>query len=130
MRVHRTVGAIAFLSTALLMGCGGGTVRDPMRPGSGFGAPVQLTVQNNDFNDAVVYANWSGGVRDRVGLFTGKTKQTMSFPWRGDMVVFEVDFIAGDILTIEPIDVQAGDHLDLVLQAESSSRGRDSRFPL
>ena len=52
------------------------------------GQPIQLTVENNDFNDAVVYANWQGSVRHRVGLFTGKTKQTVTFPWRGDIVQF------------------------------------------
>jgi len=116
------MGAVALLYTSLLVGCGGGggELRDPMQPYGGLGAPVQLTVQNNDFNDAVIYANWQGGVRDRVGLFTGKTSQTVSFPWRGDFVTFQVDFIAGAVFDVDPIDVQAGDHLDLVLLAESA----------
>ena len=122
MRGHRVVCTVVVLATGLMLGCGSGVVRDPMRPGSGFGSPIQLTVQNNDFNDAVVYANWQGSVRQRVGLFTGKTKQTVTLPWRGDVVQFEVDFIAGSAFFVDPIDVQAGDHLDIVLMAESSKR--------
>lgn len=123
MSGHRAVCTMAALATVLTLGCSsGGMVRDPMRPGSGFGGPVRLTVQNNDFNDAVVYANWQGSVRHRVGLFTGKTEQTVTLEWRGDVVQFEVDFIAGSAFFIDPIDVQAGDHLDIVLMAESSKR--------
>jgi hypothetical protein len=124
MMSYRAFSAVAVLSTTLMMGCGGsGPIRDPMRPGSGVNAPVRLTVQNNDFNDAVIYADWEGGLRDRVALFTGKTSQTASFPWRSDVVQFYVDFIAGDQFMIEPIPVQPGDHLDIVLLAESSSGG-------
>ena len=122
MSGHRVVCTIAALATVLTLGCSGGMVRDPMRPGNGFGGPVQLTVENNDFNDAVVYANWQGSVRHRVGLFTGKTTQTVTLEWRGDVVQVEVDFIAGSAFFVDPIDVQAGDHLDIVLMAESSKR--------
>ena len=77
--------------------------------------PVQLTVQNNRFEDATIHALWKGGAKRRVGVVTGMTSQTFTFEWVSEEVRFEVDFVAAGDYTVEPIDVQAGDHLDLVI---------------
>jgi hypothetical protein len=83
--------------------------------GRGRSQPVQLTVQNQRFEDAAIYAVWRGGVRQRVGLATGTTSSTFSFEWKADVVQFEVDFIAADGYMVDPIEVSPGDHLDLVI---------------
>ena len=76
---------------------------------------VQLTVLNNRFEDATIHALWQGGAKRRVGVVTGMTSQTFTFEWVSEVVRFEVDFVAADDYMVEPIDVTAGDHLDLVI---------------
>ena len=49
------------------------------------------------------------------GTVTGKTSQTLEFPWRGSAVTFDVDFVGGQGYDVDPIEVDAGDHLSLVL---------------
>ena len=50
-----------------------------------------------------------------MGTVTGKTSQTLEFPWRGSAVTFDVDFVGGQGYDVDPIEVDAGDHLSLVL---------------
>ena len=42
---------------------------------------VLLTVQNDNYSDATIHANW-GGARERLGFVVGKTTQTFTFNWR------------------------------------------------
>ena len=105
----KTRFAVAFFLCASLLGCG---------PRSGLLRPresVQLTVQNNRFEDATIHALWKGGAKRRVGVVTGKTSETFSFERVSDEVQFLVDFVAAEDYTVETIDVQRGDHLDLVI---------------
>ena len=73
-----------------------------------------MTIQNNDFKDAAIYANWSGSTRHRVGLAIGKTSQTFTVEWRSEVVQFD----AGGVVNFDPIEVYEGDHLDLVIMNE------------
>ena len=121
MKIRQVIPGV--LAATLLLGCAGcASVPDPFTPGAGIQRPVQLTVQNNDFNDAVIYANWQGGARHRVGLAVGKTTQTFTFDKQGEVVQFDVDFIAGASIPGDPISVIEGDHFNLVIMNDSSSR--------
>jgi hypothetical protein len=112
--MRRLFRGVAVLWVVLLVGCAG---RRDLGPMLGRGnEPVRLTVQNNRFEDAAIWAIWRGGKRQRVGLATGATATTtFSFDWVSDVVQFEVDFIAADGYMVDPIDVSPGDHLDLVI---------------
>ena len=115
---------IAVLSLALFLGCGGGLVQDPLEPpAKKFGSVVQLTIHNNDFNDAVIYATWSGFGRRRVGTVTGKTSKTLTFDCESHSIRIEADFIAGRSFTTDEIEVYEGDHLDLVIQSDALGDG-------
>ena len=114
---------IAVLSLALFLGCGGGLVQDPLEAVEKFGSVVQLTVHNNDFNDAVIYAMWSGFGRRRVGMVTGKTSKTFTFDLESHSIRIEADFIAGRSFTTDEIDMFEGDHLDLVIQSDALGDG-------
>jgi hypothetical protein len=101
------------LSCAFLVGgCG---PQDPGTIAPRRREPVRLTVQNQRFEDATIHAIWQGGAKRRVGMVTGMTSQTFTMEWLADHVRFEVDFIAAEDYTVEPIDVDDGDHLDLVI---------------
>ena len=112
--MSRLVRGVAVLSAVLLIGCAGRRDLGPML-GRGRDRPVQLTVQNQRFEDAAIYAHWRGGPKRRVGLATGTTSSTFTFDWVADVIQLEVDFIAADGYMVEPIEVSPGDHLDLVI---------------
>lgn len=106
------------IALATSAACGGGP--SPGDLGSPFDRDsadrsVRLTVQNNDFLDAVIYAHWNG-LRQRVGAVTGKTSTTFTMEWRGELVRLEVELIGSDDgYTSEQISVTEGDHLDFVI---------------
>ena len=112
---NRVVLGVALLSASLLLGCSRSSRPAPMFGAARGPESVMVTIQNNDFKDANIYATWSGGMRHRVGLAVGKTSQTFNLEWRSDVVQFEADFIAGRRFTFEPISVYEGDHLELII---------------
>ncbi|MSR35733.1 MAG: hypothetical protein EXR95_03670 [Gemmatimonadetes bacterium] len=95
-------------------GCASGGKPNVYRQ-AGQGQYIQVTVENQNFKDATVYAVWGAGNRDRLGLVTGNTTQTFTVPWKqGDMRV-QVDFIAGDDTVTESMGVNRGDHLQVTI---------------
>jgi hypothetical protein len=105
--------SIALLSLVAMVGCAAGRVRDPLearkRP-----EKVLLTVENDRFEDARIYAVWRGGQERRLGTATGKGSQTFSFDWVDDQIQIRVSFVAkADGYTVDPITVAPGDHLQL-----------------
>ena len=115
---NKVVFGVALLSTSLLLGCARGSRPTPMFGEAAGSGSVMVTIQNNDFKDATIYANWQGMARQRVGLAIGKTSQTFIIEWRADVVQFDADFIAGGRFPFDPIQVYEGDHLDLVIMNE------------
>ena len=75
---------------------------------------VLLTVENNDFRDANIFAFWDG-VRDRVGFVTGKTSRTFRMKWRSEHVQIGVDFVGRGGQRSGNVDVWPGDHLNYVI---------------
>lgn len=86
----------------------------PFAAGGRDGEPVLLTVDNQDYRDATIYANWTG-VRQRLGMVVGKTTETFRMTWQDYDMHLEVDFIGGGAMTTEPIAVSAGEHVDFVI---------------
>jgi hypothetical protein len=115
---NRVVFGVALLSASLLLGCSRGSRPTPMFGAYVGSGSVTVTIQNNDFKDATIYANWSGSTRQRVGLAVGKTSQTFIIEWRSEVVQFDADFIAGRRFPFDPISVYEGDHLDLIIMNE------------
>ena len=110
----RVVFGVA-LSAAIFLGCARSARLGPTFGIAAVDRSVQVTIQNDDFKDATIYANWSGNARKRLGMVTGKTSQTFTIAWHSDSVQFDVDFIAGGTISYEPIDVWEGDHLELFI---------------
>jgi hypothetical protein len=120
----RTIGRFASILAvfALLTGCASTPdTEERVNPfGDGDGAAsedVLLTVENNDFRDASIYANWSG-VRRRVGSVTGKTSETFRMEWRAEEIQLEIDFLGGGDYVSERVPVTQGDHLNFVIMGQ------------
>ena len=96
---------------AALGGCAPSPGPSPM-PRGGSSETLLLTVQNDNYWDATIHANW-GGVRDRVGFVVGKTTETFAFEWRREDVRFDVAFIGDGGWQSEMMVVFPGDHLEL-----------------
>jgi hypothetical protein len=114
MQRFTPLAAVLVLATAA---CAGGSAAPRPDPLVG-PAPeeVLLTVENNDFRDASIFAYWSG-VRQRVGEVTGKTSRTFRMTWRHERVQLGIDFVGGGRLRTGSIDVLQGDHLNFVIPA-------------
>ncbi len=122
MRVRRLVGSLVALGLPLLVAACGALREDtppsPFENGGNAPTNIQITVDNQDWRDATLYVDWNG-VRQRVGTVTGKTTSTFSTPWRDHVVRLDVDFLGGGALPIrDPIQVNAGDHLDFTIMAQ------------
>ena len=89
---------------------------DPFRSGpGGRELPVLLTVDNQDYRDATVWANWNGR-KHRLGMVTGKTTETFEMSWRDYEMWLEVDFIGGgELKTGGRMAVWPGEHLDFII---------------
>lgn len=109
--------AAALLLCVGLSGCAAHQqeVDDPFRISSGDGDDVQLTVENHDFRDATIYAYWNG-MRDRIGMVTGKTTKTFQMRWRSEDLQLRIDFVGGGGHRTETIGVWEGDHLHYVIR--------------
>ena len=117
LRLHGLAGTLVVIGTAA---CAGGTAGpDPFTSGpGGRAAPVLLTVDNQDFRDATIYANWSGRKR-RLGTVTGETSRTFEMEWLDYELSIEVDFLGGgEINTGQRISVLPGEHIDYIIMAQ------------
>ena len=75
---------------------------------------VRITIENVDFRDATIFANWNGA-RRRVGFVVGKTSETFRMRWLGERLHLEVDFVGRGGYRTESIEVLRGDHLNFVI---------------
>lgn len=110
-----TVGLVLALA---LGACASSSDSNVMRMAPGGDEEVRLTVENNDFRDATIYAYWNGA-RQRVGMVTGKTRETFEMRWRSEEIRLQVDFIGGGGLWSDVMDVYQGDHLNFVILPQS-----------
>jgi hypothetical protein len=113
-RATKRVRALVLVLALAAGGCatGGRTVETEM----GASRDVEVTVENQNFKDAVVYAIWGAGPRGRLGMVTGNTTQTFTTAVRGsgEMRV-EVDLIAGNAVVTERIGVYQGEEIHVVI---------------
>jgi hypothetical protein len=115
----RLISVLALI--LIVAGCTTGAPRsqksvDPFDTAGAGSDDILLTVRNNDFRDASIYAIWNG-VKRRVGSVTGMTSQTFRMSWQGEEIQLEIDFVGGDGYMSERVPVTQGDHLDFVIMA-------------
>ncbi len=97
--------------TAVLGGCASG-------PPPESGPPVVVEIQNNNFQDATVYAIREGE-RRRLGVVVGKTDETFGIPWRPNFTLrLEVRFLGGGACATRIIPMEPGQRYVLALQPD------------
>lgn len=78
---------------------------------------LTLHVENQNFYDATLYALARSGERQRLGVVTGNGQATFTFRWLQDELRVLIQLLAGGSTATEPILVNPGDSLNLVIQA-------------
>jgi len=82
------------------------------------GLPVVVEIQNNNFQDATVYAIREGE-RQRLGVVIGKTDDAYAIPWRPNFALrLEVRFLGGGACATREILMEPGQRYVLALQPD------------
>ena len=113
----RPVVLAALLVTLITTACVTGQQADRQDPFEAAGAgtdDILITIENNDFRDANIFAYWDG-VRDRIGFVVGKTSRTFRTKWKSERVQLGVDFVGRGAYRTRDEEVWPGDHLNFVI---------------
>lgn len=100
--------------------------------GSGTGVPtssvrpmekekVSVEVQNQNFYQATVYA-YRLGSRTRLGIVESQGTRSFDFVWTTGDLRFLVDFLANGCVLTQPMAVDRGDDLLLILEPQDYRR--------
>ena len=101
--------------------------------GSGTGAPrssvrsmdergqISVEVQNQNFYQATVYA-YRPGSRTRLGIVESQGTRSFDFVWTTGDLRFLVDFLANGCVLTQPMAVDRGDDLLLILEPQDYRR--------
>ncbi len=94
---------------------------NPFTDPGGSDGEVRVSVDNQNFNDASIYAR-RGGERIRLGDVTGKTRGTFSVRWDFTLTMeFEVSLIGGGGCVTRPLSVAAGEDVWLRVPVNMAS---------
>ncbi len=104
--------------------------------GSGTGVPtssvrpmekekVSVEVQNQNFYQATVYA-YRLGSRTRLGIVESQGTRSFDFVWTTGDLRFLVDFLANGCVLTQPMAVDRGDDLLLILEPQDYRRARQA----
>jgi len=114
--------ALAVLLAAVLAlgasGCasfGGGETRNGWDVGAERNETIRLTVTNQNFSDARIFALWNGE-RRRLGIVTGNRSETFTMNWRpGATLRIEVDFVGGGSFVSDGISSWPGESWEFII---------------
>lgn len=110
------------LAAAAVSSCGGGRSLNPFAPAGEREEEVRVSVENQNFGDATVYAR-RGGERIRLGSVTGKSDQTFTVKWRFSLPMeFDIQIIGGQGCRIRPLTVDPGDKVFVRIPVEVSTQ--------
>jgi hypothetical protein len=110
MRKRTTLGLVILLAI-VVAGCSS-------RRGSQGNSypPIKVTVENQNFYDATVYLSWRGD-RRRLGVVGGNQRETFESPWFGPEVTIQIDLLAGNRRSADPVGISPGEELVVEIPA-------------
>lgn len=83
---------------------------------------VLVTVINQNFYDANVYASYDGYEVRRLGLVTGFSTDTFALPWRGSLLRMHMRFVGAGGGSSNELLVDPGDVLEFIIQPDAHRR--------
>ena len=78
---------------------------------------ISVEVQNQNFYQATVYA-YRAGNRTRLGVVESQGTRSFEFAWITGDLRFLVDFLANGCILTEPLPLDRGDDLLLILEPQ------------
>jgi hypothetical protein len=112
--------AVSLATAGLALGCAtmGGPASDPFADG-GTEKEIKVFITNLAFMDATVYGI-TNGARKRMGRVTGKRETVFTLPFAHSAdFQLEIDIMAGPKCRTERMNVNPGDHLELVIRTDN-----------
>ena len=83
-----------------------------------FADSVTITVVNLNYYDAGIYAQYEGGISDRLGTVTGNTSQTFSIRYHPRLLIMRMHLIGVGTALSNELIVDPGDVLELRLMPD------------
>lgn len=106
-------GILLVMVTAIGCGGGGEDRETPAPAGQRDMGSMTLTIQNNNFNAATIYALWP--TPKRIGRVEGKAERSFAIPIEGTDVTFEGRLQTGSPATVGPLAALPGREYTLVI---------------
>jgi hypothetical protein len=103
-----------------LAGCGlfgGGSQTEPRQH------DLTLNVKNQNYYDATLYAVYQSR-RQRIGTVTGLSERTFTFDWGHRDIRIEISLLSVGSYFTEPMSIDDGDELELVIDPALDKRIR------
>ncbi len=107
---------LVFVAFACAGGSGTGAQRSSVRPADEK-EEISVEVRNQNFYQATVYA-YRAGHRIRLGAVGSQSTRSFEFVWITGDVRFLIDFLANGCILTEPLPVDRGDDLLLILEPQ------------
>ena len=106
----------AFATFACAGGSGTGAPMSSVRPADER-EEISVEVQNQNFYQATVYA-YRAGSRKRLGVVESQRTRSFEFVWITGDLRFLIDFFANGCILTDPLPVDRGDDLLLILEPQ------------
>ena len=110
---------LVFAAFACAGGSGTGVPTSSVRPMEE--EKVSVEVQNQNFYQATVYA-YRAGNRARLGVVESQSTRSFEFVWITGDLRFLIDFFANGCVLTDPLAVDRGDDLLLILEPQDYRR--------
>ncbi|MEQ8330728.1 MAG: hypothetical protein RH859_09725 [Longimicrobiales bacterium] len=107
---------LALAAALALSGCSvGGNSPSPFDQGGEAAGQIQITIDNQNFNDVRIFAVTTRGPQS-LGQAGGRSTRVFRLEWRQlDEIRFRLEFLAGSEYTTQRINVSPGDAIDVYI---------------
>lgn len=111
---------MALVGSLVVLGCASGSGGDTSAfEDAGRSGPqeVRVLVDNQNFNQATIYAIWGAGGRVRLGIVNSQRSEEFVIPWRSADLKMEIRLLSAGTYETYRLPVAPGDYLELILTA-------------
>ena len=111
---------MALVGSLVVLGCASGSGGDTSAfEDAGRSGPqdVRVLVDNQNFNQATIYAIWGAGGRVRLGIVNSQRSEEFVIPWRSADIKMEIRLLSAGTYETYRQAVAPGDYLELILTA-------------